>query len=104
MGMPDDTSDGNDKLKYTKLLVKSYISIDVDFTINFDSIEQRAENTYICWWMNIVLAISTFHSRTLSFIPLYHPAHCTFLQSNKSNFVIILNLQSLHRMLGNIII
>lgn len=46
--MPDDTSDGNDKLKYTKLLVKSYISIDVDFTINFDSIEQRAENTYIC--------------------------------------------------------
>lgn len=48
MGMPDDTSDGSDKLKYTKLLkVKSYISIDVDFTINFDWIEQRAENTYI---------------------------------------------------------
>lgn len=67
--MPDDTSDGSDKLKYTKLLkVKSYISIDVDFTINFDWIEQRAENTYIYWWMNIVLAISTFHSRTLSFI------------------------------------
>lgn len=81
-----DTSDAPNKLKYTKLLIKSYISMDVDFIINFDSIEQCAENMYT------YITISIFHSHCHR----YHPAHHTFLQNNKSNFVIILNIQSLN--------
>lgn len=82
----NDTSDAPNKLKYTKLLIKSYISMDVDFIINFDSIEQR-KYIYIDEQI-VVLTISTFHSRTLSSISIPHA-----VLSYKIIKVITLNLQ-----------
>lgn len=81
----NDTSDAPNKLKYTKLLIKSYISTDVDFIINFDSIEQR-KYIYIDEQI-VVLTISTFHFRTLSSISIPH------ILSYKIIKVITLNLQ-----------